>query len=69
MTPKVKKQVCIIGAGASGLAAIRHVSESSDLEGVVFESGENVGGLWVYSEETRDKMGNPVHSSMYKSLR
>lgn len=63
------KKVCIIGAGASGLPAIRHVSESLNLDLVVYEQGEAIGGLWLYSDSTTTKSGEPAHSSMYKSLR
>jgi cation diffusion facilitator CzcD-associated flavoprotein CzcO len=63
------KKVCIIGAGAAGLAAIRYVSESPYLEGTVFEQNDKLGGLWVYSDKIRDEKGEQVHSSMYASLR
>lgn len=41
-----KKRVCVVGAGASGLAAIRHIKESQTLSGVVFESCGEIGGVW-----------------------
>lgn len=56
--------VCILGAGASGLAAIRHVSESQ-MTGVVFESTEDIGGIWNYTDDT----GEAIHSTAYKGLR
>jgi thioredoxin reductase len=56
-------RVCIIGAGASGLCAARHVIKAG-LAPVVFEASSVVGGLWVYT----DKVGKNVHSSIYKNL-
>ncbi|XP_015116211.1 flavin-containing monooxygenase FMO GS-OX-like 4 [Diachasma alloeum] len=66
-----KMRVCVIGAGAAGLCAVRHLS--SDLvhfEPAVFELSDKVGGTWVYVDETgKDDYGLPIHSSMYKNLR
>ena len=45
-----KKRVCIIGAGPRGLVTCRHLSQMKNLEVVVFESKEEVGGLWFYQE-------------------
>lgn len=64
-------RVCVIGAGPSGLAAARHLTNEPDTFDVsVFERGHCIGGLWVYNEETgMDKNGLPVHSSLYRNLR
>jgi len=59
----VPDRVCIIGAGAAGLCAARH-SKRVGLSPVVFEASSVLGGTWVYTE----KVGNSVHSSMYKNL-
>ncbi|CCD66216.1 Flavin-containing monooxygenase [Caenorhabditis elegans] len=55
------KRVCVIGAGAAGLAAAKH-SLAQGLEVEVFEQTGNVGGTWVYSKQTGS------HSSMYQNM-
>lgn len=66
-----KKKICVIGAGASGIAAAKIVADHPDeLELVVLEKGSQVGGLWVYTDHTHvDELNQPVHSSVYKYLR
>ena len=61
----------MIGAGAAGLAAARHLTSQLDVFDVsVFEQASCVGGTWVYNENTGiDERGFPVHSSMYRNLR
>ncbi|KAK3087814.1 hypothetical protein FSP39_010988 [Pinctada imbricata] len=43
-------RVAVIGAGASGLAAIKTCLEES-LEPVCFEKTDHIGGLWYYTED------------------
>ena len=64
-------RVCVIGAGAAGLAAARHLTSHLDMFDVsVFEQASSVGGTWIYNEKTgTDERGLPVYSSMYQSLR
>lgn len=66
------KRAAVVGAGAAGLCAARHVlcRPTSFAPPVVFELTDNVGGTWCYDEcvGTYDK-GRPVHSSMYRDLR
>ena len=61
----------MIGAGAAGLSAARHLSSELDVFDVhVFEQSSRVGGTWVYSENTGiDERGFPIHSSIYWNLR
>ena len=65
--------VAVIGAGAAGLCAARHLSAaaaSHDLRIKVFEQTDNIGGTWVYTDNVgTDTHGLPVHSSMYKNLK
>ncbi|XP_040906239.1 flavin-containing monooxygenase FMO GS-OX4-like [Toxotes jaculatrix] len=67
-----KVRVAVIGAGASGLCAAKHILTSPNCFAppVVFELSGNIGGTWVYDERTgtRDN-GRPIHSSMYRDLR
>ena len=48
-----KKRVAIIGAGASGLPAIKSVLEE-DMIPICFERTDDIGGLWNYTPEVRD---------------
>ncbi|WP_323993523.1 NAD(P)/FAD-dependent oxidoreductase [Nguyenibacter sp. L1] len=68
------KRIAIIGAGASGLAALR-AFEAAGRKGeevpeiVCFEKQSDWGGLWNYSWRTGlDEYGEPVHGSMYRFL-
>lgn len=65
------RRVCIIGAGASGLCAARQLSTlDSPPEIVVYEQSKEVGGVWVYRDESDvDQDGFPVQGRMYKNLR
>lgn len=64
-------KIAVIGAGAAGLAALRHcVSGTYGDQVVCYEKTDRIGGTWVYREETgSDRYGLPIHTSMYKSLR
>lgn len=63
------KRACVVGAGASGLCAARHLL-AAGFETVVLERAHTLGGTWVYMENTGyDEYGLPIHTSMYKSLR
>jgi len=54
-----RKRVAVIGAGASGLAAIKTCLEEG-LNPVCFEQENFIGGLWHFTPEER-------HSTVYKS--
>nr|XP_006211173.2 dimethylaniline monooxygenase [N-oxide-forming] 3 isoform X1 [Vicugna pacos] len=56
------KRVAIIGAGVSGLAAIRSCLEEQ-LEPICFEKGKDVGGLWKYSDHPEEG-----RASIYRSV-
>ncbi|XP_011305418.1 flavin-containing monooxygenase FMO GS-OX-like 4 [Fopius arisanus] len=66
-----KLRVCVVGAGAAGLCAVRQLSEDLlRFEPAIFEQADKVGGTWVYVEKIgQDDHGVPIHSSMYESLR
>ena len=64
-------RVAVIGAGAGGLAALRHLTaKPQTFQPVAYEQSTVVGGTWVYNEQTgTDDYGLPIHSSMYKNLK
>ncbi|XP_064650304.1 flavin-containing monooxygenase 5-like [Lineus longissimus] len=55
------KKIAIIGAGCSGLAAIKCCLDEG-LRPVCFERYDDIGGLWKYSEQT-----TPDKGSIYRS--
>ncbi|MFC3690711.1 NAD(P)-binding domain-containing protein [Chenggangzhangella methanolivorans] len=68
------QRIAVIGAGPSGLAALR-AFESAKQKGaevpelVCYEKQSNWGGLWNYTWRTGlDEFGEPVHGSMYRYL-
>lgn len=66
------QRVAVVGAGAAGLCAARHVLSRPDrfAPPVLYELSGCVGGTWCYEERAgTDERGQPVHSSMYRDLR
>lgn len=62
-------RIGIVGAGAAGLAALRHSLEKEH-ECMVFEQTDKIGGTWNYTDLTDvDDYGLPIHSSMYEGLK
>ena len=63
--------VCVIGAGAAGLAALRHLTKRPDkFTATAFEQTGSIGGTWVYTDKIgTDQYGQPIHSSVYKYLK
>lgn len=62
-------KICIVGAGAAGLAALRQ-SLAQGHECVAFEQSDRIGGTWNYTDRTHfDEFGLPIHSSMYQGLK
>lgn len=62
-------KVAVIGAGTAGLCSAHRLLEQG-LSCVVFERGSELGGTWIYTDDTGlDEYGLPIHTSMYKSLR
>ncbi|CAG8459021.1 4455_t:CDS:2 [Ambispora gerdemannii] len=59
-----KQRIAIIGAGVSGLAALKQCL-ADNLDPVCFEQDPAIGGLWRYVEV--DEKNPDPHSSMYRS--
>ncbi|XP_027124333.1 flavin-containing monooxygenase FMO GS-OX-like 8 [Coffea arabica] len=71
---RTSKNVCVIGAGPSGLVAARELRKEGHGV-VVLEQNHDIGGQWLYhpNVEDQDPLGKcpilKVHSSIYASLR
>ena len=64
--------VCVIGAGAAGLCATRHlldynkrIERRGQVRVTLFEKSLAAGGLWNYDGEAHDSS----HSSIYEGLK
>jgi len=65
-----KINVCVIGAGAAGLCAVRHLTTNTIFKITSYEQTNDIGGTWVYKEQVGlDENDLPIHSSMYQNLR
>lgn len=67
----MKIRVGVIGAGAAGLCAGRHLIKLPEkYDFTIFEQTSDIGGTWNYTEKTgTDEFNLPIHASMYKNLR
>ncbi|CAI2366935.1 unnamed protein product [Moneuplotes crassus] len=70
-------KVAIIGAGVSGLISARHLKDIAHIK--VYESKHDIGGCWLYTEESERnhpdldsnayyKLYGNLHSSLYHNL-
>lgn len=63
------KNVAVIGAGISGLAAAKN-SIDKGYTVTIFEQSEQLGGIWRYTDKVgEDEYGVPIHSPMYQELK
>lgn len=65
-------KICVVGGGAAGLCAARHISKYEDRvdQLVVYEASDQVGGTWNYTPAVgKDEYELPIHSAMYRDLR
>lgn len=60
MSRSSNPRVAVIGAGPSGLAAIKNLQEQGITQIVAFEKNNQIGGNWVYDEQNN-------HSSVYET--
>ncbi|KAM5237496.1 LOW QUALITY PROTEIN: flavin-containing monooxygenase 5-like [Ctenodactylus gundi] len=58
----LKKRIAVIGAGVSGLGAMKCCLDE-DLEPTCFERNDDIGGLWKFQENASEKI-----PSIYKSV-
>ncbi|CAH1788030.1 unnamed protein product [Owenia fusiformis] len=57
------KSVCIIGAGVSGLVAIKACLEEK-LQVTCYEQHDKLGGVWYYTEEVRPNQGPSAYATL-----
>ena len=55
----MNKRVCVIGAGPSGITAIKNISEGG-IDVLAYDFNSDVGGNWIYNE-------NETHSSVFET--
>ncbi|KAL6733425.1 hypothetical protein Aduo_004074 [Ancylostoma duodenale] len=60
--PKTIGTACVIGAGVSGLTAIKHLLEYG-IDVVCFEKSEHIAGLWKYNEGDREGYGSVMKNT------
>lgn len=61
-------KLCVIGAGPTGMAAVKHgIDFGCDV--TVFEQTDKVGGLWNFTDDIgQDKHGLDIHANIYHGL-
>ena len=63
-----EKRVCIIGAGPSGITALKNILDEN-LKATCFDFNNEVGGNWIYSEkEGHSSVFETTHIISSKSL-
>lgn len=70
---QLQKRICVIGAGASGLAALKVITDTSHFKSgawsvTAFESRESVGGTWSPAPPTSDPPLTPLYDSLTTNL-
>lgn len=58
-----QKRVCVIGAGCSGLTAIRQLRDEG-LDVVCYERSDAIGGLWYYKEDVKDGVASVARATI-----
>ena len=66
-------RIAVIGAGLSGLCALRYFTQDPRFEVVAFEQRDRIGGLWSYHDGCEDHVDvdetSPYYCRLYRSLR
>ena len=64
----MKKKICIIGAGPSGITALKNLSETG-FEIKLYDINSDVGGNWIYNEkESHSSVFETTHIISSKTL-
>lgn len=62
----VDKRICVIGAGASGINAIK-VCREEGFDVVCYEQSNFLGGLWKYRDDDVDGLASVMRSTIINS--
>ncbi|KAI9438654.1 FAD/NAD(P)-binding domain-containing protein [Lactarius indigo] len=67
------KRVCVVGAGASGLATLKVLAETRQVQSgqwsvVAFEERDNIGGIWYPAPPSDDPPLTPLYDSLRTNL-
>ncbi|KAH9985500.1 hypothetical protein BJV77DRAFT_1032284 [Russula vinacea] len=73
LTREASKRVCIIGAGANGLATLKVLAETHQVQSgqwslVAFEERDNVGGTWYPAPSSENPPLTPLYDSLSANL-
>ncbi|GAU94228.1 hypothetical protein RvY_06044-2 [Ramazzottius varieornatus] len=60
-----RKRVAVVGAGMTGLCAIRHFAADPNYEVVAFERANTIAGIWNYPEGCEEHVNQPETSPYY----
>ena len=60
------KKICVIGAGASGITAVKSCLEEN-FDVVCYDKSDYFGGLWRYREEDVDGLASVASSTTINS--
>ncbi|KAF8496561.1 hypothetical protein F5888DRAFT_1705206 [Russula emetica] len=71
--PRASKRVCIIGAGANGLATLKILAETHQVQSgqwklVAFEERDNVGGIWYPASCSENPPLTPLYDSLSTNI-
>ena len=67
-----RPRIAVIGAGMSGLCALRHFGSDRRYDVTAFEQRDRVGGLWSYPDGCEDFVDadetSPQYCRIYRNL-
>ncbi|KAI0642627.1 FAD/NAD-P-binding domain-containing protein [Trametes meyenii] len=68
-----RRNICVIGAGPAGLAAVKIIKDSEQFKDgswtvTAFEARDNVGGIWLPAPPTGDPPLTPLYDSLTTNL-
>ncbi len=67
--PTNQPRVCVIGAGCSGITAVKNLIQAGITNVICYEQNDQVGGNWIYSEkETHSSVCETTHIISSKTM-
>ena len=69
MTSSDITRVAVIGAGLTGISTLRRLSENKNFQLTCFEKNYELGGLWLYTDQTvEDDCGRAQYILLYITI-